>query len=134
MTVKIRRALPKDVQFGRRVMDIQIAAGLPHVNELSDELQHMTNVILGRLDSPLDSPYLALMEVATAYYCRGQEIDMLIHEAERKQIVEKGSDLAKFRTGELRAFLEMSKRAAELGSRRLTQEVLLSDQRSTDSI
>ena len=37
----------------------------------------------------------------------------------------RGSPLYKFRTGELRSFLDLSKRAAELGSRRLTQEQLM---------
>lgn len=129
VSVTIRRATPRDAQFGRRLIDIQIESGLPHVSQLSDELKHMADVILGRMDSPLESPYLALAEVATAYYCRAQEIDMLIHEQERKGNVEKGSALYLFRTGEVRAFIELSKRAAELGSRRLTQEQLLEQQR-----
>jgi hypothetical protein len=44
----------------------------------------------------------------------------------------RGSALYKFRTGELRSFIELSKRASELGSRRLTQEQLLHDQRFED--
>jgi hypothetical protein len=41
----------------------------------------------------------------------------------------RGSPLYKFRTGELRSFIELSKKCAELGSRRLTQEQLLQQQR-----
>jgi hypothetical protein len=75
------------------------------------------------------SPYLGLAEAATVYYCRAQEIDALIHAGEREGVIMRGSALYKFRTGELRSFIELSKRAAELGSRRLTQEQLLHDQR-----
>lgn len=129
MTLTIRRGTHHDAQLGRRLIDVEIEIGLPPVEDLSDEIQHMTNVILGRLDSPIGSPYLALAEVATAYYCRAQEIDMLIHRAEREGAIMRGSPLYKFRTGELRAFIELSKRAAELGSRRLTQEQVLASQR-----
>jgi hypothetical protein len=129
MTVTIRRPKARDAQFGRRLMDIELEIGLPSVNELSDEIQHMTDVILGRLDSPIDSPYLALAEVSTAYYCRAQEIDMLIHKAGREGVVMSGSPLELFRMRELRAFIELSKRASELGSRRLTQEQLMEQQR-----
>jgi len=129
MTLTIRRGTHHDAQLGRRLIDVEIDLGLAPVDDLSEEIQHMTNVILGRLDSPLGSPYLALAEVATAYYCRAQEIDMLIHKGEREGVVMKNSSLYKFRTGELRAFIELSKRAAELGSRRLTQEQLLAAQR-----
>jgi hypothetical protein len=130
--LKIRRPVRKDAQFGQRLMDIELEIGLPPVADLQNEIQHMTNVILGRLDSPIASPYLALAEVATAYYCRAQEIDMLIHRAEREGAAMKGSPLYHFRTGELRSFIELSKRASELGSRRLTQEQLLEQQRFED--
>lgn len=129
MAITIRRGTHKDAQFGKRLITVEVEMGLPSVGVLSDEVQHMTNVILGRLDSPIGSPYLALAEVATAYYCRAQEIDMLIHKAEREGAIMKGSPLYHFRTGELRAFIELSKRASELGSRRLTQEQLLAQQR-----
>jgi hypothetical protein len=129
MSITIRRPEKKDVQFGRRLMDIELEIGLPNVNDLSDEIQHMTNVILGRLESPLESPYLALAEVATAYYCRAQEIDMLIHKGNREGVIMNGSPLDLFRVRELRAFIEIAKKAAELGSRRLTQEQLMEQQR-----
>lgn len=132
MTLIIRRPTSKDAQFGKRLMDIKVEIGLPDVDDLSDELQHYADVILGREAPEMVSPYLGLQEAATAYYCRAQEIDMLIHKAEREGIVVSKSALYKFRTGELRAFLELSKRAAELGSRRLAQEQLLHAQRFED--
>lgn len=86
-------------------------------------------MLLGRKPSPINSPYLALAEVATAYYARAQELDMLIHEAERAGDVTKSAPHYKIRTGALRSFLEMSKKMADLGSRRLTQEQLLYEAR-----
>ena len=132
VSIKVRRATPKDAQFGKRLMDIKVGLGLPHVDDIWEEIQHYTNVILGREDAEMVSPYLGLAEAATAYYCRAQELDMLIHAGEREGIIARGSALYRFRTGELRSFLELSKRAAELGSRRLTQEQLLHDQRFED--
>jgi hypothetical protein len=41
----------------------------------------------------------------------------------------RGSPYYKFRTGQLRSFIEMAKLMAELGSRRLTQERLLFEAR-----
>lgn len=132
MTLQVRRGTPKDVQFGIRLMDVKVKLGLPSVDELWEELKRYTDIILGREDPEHVSPYLGLQEGATAYYCRAQEIDMLIHKGEREGVIPKNSDYYKFRTGELRAFIELSKRAAELGSRRLSQEQLLHDQRFED--
>lgn len=122
----IRRADRPHVQFGQAAIATPTAQGLPDVDELWKEVQHYVDVILGREPSPVEFPaYLALAELATAYYCRAQEIDMLIHAAEREGVVMRGSPLYRFRTGELRAFIDLAKRASELGSRRLTQEQLL---------
>jgi hypothetical protein len=129
MAIQIRRGTPKDAQMGRRLLSIEIGLGLDDVDDLSDELQEYKNILLGRDDSPIDSPYLAMMEVATAYYARAMEIDSLIHKAERQGAIMRGSPLYRFRTGELRAFIELSKKCTELGSRRLTQESLLEQQR-----
>lgn len=129
MSIRVRRATPKDAQFGRRLIDIEVGLGLPPVEDLWTEIKGYMDVILGRKDAEMVSPYLGLAEAATAYYCRAQEIDALIHAGEREGVILRGSALYKFRTGELRSFIELSKRAAELGSRRLTQEQLLHDQR-----
>lgn len=83
----------------------------------------MTDVLLGREDPPVDG-VLSLMEVADAYYARAMELTMLIQQMEREGTVLKGSSHYKFRTGELRTFSEMAKRAADLGSRRLTDDSL----------
>lgn len=122
------------VQFSQSLNEVPIGLGLPDADDVRDELLEYCDVLLGRKPAPINSPYLALGEIATAYYARAQEIDMLIHEAERDGTVMKGSDLYKVRVGALRSFIEMSKRMAELGSRRLTQEQLLTEQRKTGSI
>lgn len=77
----------------------------------------------------MESPYLTLMEVAVAYYSRGQELDALIHEAEITKAVRKTDPYYKVRVGPLRAFLEMARKQCDLGSRRLTQEEIISRQR-----
>ena len=122
-------AAPTHVQFGQRLNDVPVGIGFDSVEELQDELLTYCDVLLGRVDPPVDSPYLGLCEIATAYYARACEIDMLIHDAERTGAVIRGSGLYRFRTGSLRSFLDMSKRMSELGSRRLTQEQLLHNQR-----
>jgi hypothetical protein len=126
---EINVASPTHIQFSQRVTDVPLPAGLPTPDEIYDELQGYTDVLLGRVPSPVNSPYLALAEVATAYFARGQELDMLIHEAERSGDVTKNAPHYKIRTGALRSFLEMSKKMADLGSRRLTQEQLLYEAR-----
>lgn len=134
MAVRIRRATQRDVQFGRTLMQVEVEMGLDSVEHLWAELQGYVDVLVGREESPLDSPYLAMMEVATAYYARAQEMDMRIHAAEREGLVHRGSPLYKFRTGELKAFIELARKCADLGSRRLTQEALLADARRADSL
>lgn len=117
--------------FSHRLTDVEVLDGLPTVEELHDELLGYANVILGRADPPLeiDGFYLDLMEVAAAYYARAKEIDMLIHWEEQNRRVIRGSPYYKFRTGQLRSFIDMAKMMADLGSRRLTQERLLTEQR-----
>ena len=129
MAVKIRRGSVRDAQLSTKLIEVPVKTGIPSAEELSNEIFEYVDIMLGRKDSPLDSPYLALAECATAYYARAQEIDMMIHAAERTGDVMKGSPLYKFRTGELRSFIELSRKVAELGSRRLTQEQLLEQQK-----
>ena len=126
--LRIRRHVPREapsVQFGQSLVSVQVAMGLGDVDDLRDEFLGYANVLLGREPSPIDSPYLALQEVATAYHSRAREVEMLIHDAEREHVVMRGSPLYRFRTGSLASFIEMSKRLADLGSRRLSQESLL---------
>jgi hypothetical protein len=121
---------PGGRRFSRRLIDVEVLEGLPSVDELHDELLGYADIILGRADPPSDmDSVLDLMEIASAYYARAKEIDMLIHWEEQNRRVIRGSPYYKFRTGQLRSFIEMAKMMAELGSRRLTQERLMFEAR-----
>ena len=118
------------IRFSRRLTDVEVLEGLPSVDDLHAELLDYTDVILGRADPPNDmDSVLDLMEIASAYFARAKEIDMLIHWEEQNRRVIRGSPYYKFRTGQLRSFIEMAKMMADLGSRRLTQERLLFEAR-----
>lgn len=108
----------------------RVGSGLPNMAKLQEEILDMTDVLMGRVAPPpkLRGTTLALMEVADAYYARASEIKMQIHRLEREGRVMRGSPHYQFRTGELATFLEMCKRASELGSRRLTDESLAFEQ------
>lgn len=123
----IRRAPSR--HLGTTVREAQVAKGLGTPKELSDEIKGYVDVLLGRVEPPIDAGVATLMEVADAYFARGCEIDMLIHEAEREGDVLKSSQHYRFRTGELRAFLDLTKRSAELGSRRITLAQLAMQER-----
>lgn len=116
-------------QFGRRLTDVVVGSGLPTVEELQEELLGYVDILMGRADPDVDSPYLDLMEHAAAYFARGKELEILILGEEQSRRVVRGHPLNKFRTGQLRSFNEMAKHMADLGSRRLSQERLLEDQR-----
>lgn len=120
---------PTHVQFTQKLSAVPVGCNLPSPDEIKDELLSYCDVLLGRREPPVSSPYLGLAEIATAYYARACELDMLIHEEERAHRVIRGHDYQRLRTGALESFMAMSKKMAELGSRRLTQEQLLHDQR-----
>jgi len=102
----------------------ELGEGMPNLTELAAELDAMTDVLCGRVEPPIDHGTLTLMEVADGYFARASEMAMKIHRLERRGQITKTSAHYKFRTGELRDFTEMAKRAADLGSRRLTEETL----------
>lgn len=122
---------PKEPELPKgSVRMFRLGEGLPNMSKLNEELLDMTDVLMGR-EPPaprLRGTTLALMEVADAYYARASEIKMQIQQLEREGRVMRGAPLYKFRTGELATFMEMAKRAAELGSRRLTDEQLAWEQ------
>lgn len=90
----------------------------------------MMDVLLGREDPPVQTGTSTLMEVADAYFARSSEIAMLINAAIADGRLTKGSVHDKFRTGELRLFMEVAKKASELGSRRITaRQLQLEEQR-----
>lgn len=111
--------------IGSTVRDIRLGSDLPDIEDLEEELEGYMDVLLGREQPPINEGELTLMEVADAYYARANEIEYLIHRQERTGAVFKGSAYYKFRTRQLRAFQEIARKAAELGSRRLTKAKLL---------
>ena len=118
---KQRNIATNDRQSAKGILRaIPLGKSLPNVTKMMEELQDMTDVLLGRKNPPINAGTITLMEVADAYFARASEMTMLIQKGEREGIIGKGSNQYKFRTGELRTFLEMAKRAGELGSRRLT--------------
>jgi len=128
--IKIVRLHPRKVaHYGQKVRDVPLKYGLPPVKELVAELAEYTDILLGRTPSPIDNGVATLMEISNAYFARACELDMLIHEGEREGDIFKGSDYYKFRTGELRSFLELTKRSFELGSRLITVEQMRMNER-----
>lgn len=115
----VKREAPYRGYTKTRVRNIQVGTGLPHVNDLQEELDAYMDVLMGREDAPVQGT-LALMETADIYYARASEMDALIKRGEADGSIPRGSAYIKFRTGELRSFRELASKAAELGSRRLT--------------
>lgn len=101
-----------------------LQAGLPDLPELQQELDDMRDILMDREPMPIDSGLMSLMEVATVFHARAKEMEQLIHRKENEGVVLKQSSLYKFRTGELRSFIEMSKTMIEVGSRRVTNAKL----------
>ncbi len=84
------------------------------------EIDEMVDVLMGREPAPISFGTATLMEVASMYFARAKEMELHLHRAEAMGVVTRSSGHYKFRTGELRDFVEMTKSASELGSRRLS--------------
>jgi hypothetical protein len=104
-----------------------LGEGLDH-HIMREELEQMTDVLLGRIDPPIDRGAMTMMECAEAFHARASEMEMQLLEAEAAGHVLRGSRTYKFRTGMLRTFIEMCKRSMDLGSRRVTYEKMLRDE------
>ena len=116
------------VRQKHRVRSFHVGDGFDSPQDIREEIDNMIEVLMGRMDSPLDAGELTLMEVATAYFSRAAEITLQIQRAEAQGSVLKGSGAYKLRTGELRTFMELAKAGMELGSRRITYKRMESDQ------
>lgn len=115
--------------FGATLRDVPMQYGLPAIEVLSAEIEGYTDILLGRVVPPIDNGVATMMEVANAYFARASEIDMLIHKGERDGSILRGSPYYRFRTGELRSFLDLTKRSFELGSRLITVEQMRLNER-----
>lgn len=88
--------------------------------QMKAELDDYTDMLLGRLDPPLDHGVMTLYELAAAAYARAKEMEMELLDKEADGVILKGTLPYKFRTGKLRSFIELAHRTCELGSRRVT--------------
>lgn len=111
--------------FAQRLTDVPVGVDLPSADEIKDELLSYADVLLGRVDPPVDHGVMTRHEVALAYYARACELEMRIHEQERQGNIVRGSDHYRIRTGALRTFIEMSGKVLQAGSRQLTHEQFL---------
>lgn len=100
---------------------------IPDLDGLRAEIDEMRDVLMGRMPPPINVGVGTLMEVASAYFARALEIQQELQEKENDNIVARGDHLYKFRTGELRSFLDIAKNAVEMGSRRITMMSLEAD-------
>ena len=66
-----------------------VGAGF-NVNEMSRELSEYVDILLGRIEPPIDAGVLTLMECAEAFHARAKEMEMEILDAERTGAI--GSD------------------------------------------
>ncbi len=90
------------------------------LHTMRQELREYTDVLLGRVPPPIDKGVSTLMELAEAYHARAREMEAILHEAEADGYVLKGSKPYRFRTGQLRSFIELTRGAIDMGSRRIT--------------
>lgn len=107
-------------QPNKPLRSVRLGHGIPALSVLRDELSEYTEVLMGRVEPPIDNGEMTLMEYANAVYSRAMEITMLLQRAEADGQILKGTKHYKFRTGELRTFTEMALKCIELGSRRVT--------------
>lgn len=91
-----------------------------HIDDLHDEIVEMTDILLGRQPPPIDTGISTMMEVAEAFHARAREIELHLHHDEAAGHTLKGSRAYRFRTGELRSFIELVSKSMDLGSRRIT--------------
>lgn len=108
-------------QTGHGVRYFRLGEGFDY-RAMKEELGEYKDVLLGRLDPPIDRGVMTLMEVAEAYHARAKEIEMELLELENQGVVLRGSNPYKFRTGFLRSFIELTSKTIDLGSRRVTYE------------
>jgi len=94
----------------------------PHVVLWEDEIDGYLDVLMGRVPPPINHGTITLQEVSDAYYARANEISIQILRGVRDGDMNKGGPEDKFRTGDLRDFLTLTKHAGDLGSRRVTVE------------
>ena len=88
--------------------------------DLHQQIDEYINVLMGHINPPISDGVDTLFEVSSTYLARAKEIEIKLLERERNGSIATGDELKKFRTGELRSFIELCKSAQNQGSRRIT--------------
>jgi hypothetical protein len=117
----VRKFIDHD-DHGVRLFDVPKGYKL---NDLINELEGYCNILLGREDPPVNAGAWTLMELVDAYHARAREIEMRIHTWEQEGRVAKQSPYYRFRTGQLRSFIEMCRMMIDMASRRITAAQML---------
>ena len=94
--------------------------GLSDAKSLHKEIDEYIDVLMGHINPPISDGVDTLFEVSSTYLARAKEIEIKLLERERNGTIPAGDELKKFRTGELRSFIELCKSAQNQGSRRIT--------------
>ncbi len=102
---------------------------LPDVNDWADELEQMELVLMLKLPLPVDDPRVGLLVTAGSYHTRASSMKRTIQRLEREGTISRSHDLVKFRTGELRTFMEMASKVFDSASRALTAAKLAFDEK-----
>lgn len=111
--------------FAKTLNEIKVENKLADVDVLAEEISKYYNVLLGREEVDSVHQYSYIIEVATAYYVRAKEIEGAIHKLERQLVVTKNSQYYKFRTGELRSFIEACSKMIAYGQAKIDERKIL---------
>jgi hypothetical protein len=84
------------------------------------ELDEYEGMLLGDEELPIQNGVMSLMESATVMYSRAKEIERVILKGEREGEIDRGDPAYRYRTGELRSFIESCSKQIDRGSRRVT--------------
>ncbi len=118
-----------DPQLVRSKIYAKLASGFSahQIDDLRREIDSYNAVFLGRIDMAEINGVTDLMEFATAVLSRYSEIEGLILRGENEHLVGfgRGSEIQRFRTGELRSAIRIAEAQADLGSRRLTYATMI---------
>ena len=90
------------------------------IDPVIEHTDEYINVLMGHINPPISDGIDTLFEVSSTYLARAKEIEIKLLERERSGNISSGDELKKFRTGELRSFIELCKSAQNQGSRRIT--------------
>ena len=67
---------------------IQVGHELKNLDQVRQELQEYIDILFGRTKSPLpENNVETLLELASAYYARGKEIEMKLHQLESNGVI-----------------------------------------------